>query len=123
MTRPNLEGLFTGATPADPPMSWLNGAPAEPESPAAPAGERSAAPSAPSASASTAQSGPPRRPAPPAAPTPSVATGQPTGLLDPIALAERYFAMMQALLDLQRDVGMRVVQQVVTLPPMNRLRR
>lgn len=119
MTRPILEGLFTGATPADPPMSWLNGTPAEPAPPAAPAGERSAAPSA---SASTAPSAPPRRPAPPAGPTPPAATGQPTGLLDPIALAERYFTMMQALLDLQRDLGMRVAQQVAALPPMNRFR-
>ncbi|WP_420120870.1 hypothetical protein [Nakamurella sp.] len=118
MTRPNLEGLFTGATPADPPMSWLNGTPAaEAEPPAPPAGPSSAAPSGPSAATA-----PPRRPAPAAAPIPPAATGQPTGLLDPIALAERYFTMMQALLDLQRDVGMRVAQQVAALPPLNRFR-
>lgn len=118
MTRPNLEGLFTGATPADPPMSWLNGTPAPEKE--APAGQPSAAPSGRSdpAAPTVAAAPPPRRPAPPAGPTPPAATG----LLDPIALAERYFTMMQALLDLQRDVGMRLAQQVATLPPMNRFR-
>lgn len=101
MTRPNLEGLFTGATPADPPLSWLNGKAAEPEPPSAP----SPAPSA----------------TPPATPAPS--TGRPAGLLDPVALAERYFTMMQALLDLQRDIGMRVAQQVAALAPLDRFRR
>lgn len=96
MTRPNLEGLFTGNAPADQPMTWLNGKPEAPEPP-------------PRATVS----------AKPPEPAPKV---EPTGLLDPVALAERYFAMMQALLDLQRDFGMRVAQQVAALPPMNRLR-
>jgi len=103
MTRPNLEGLFTGNAPADPSAPWRNGTPSAPEPPprvqtASPA----AAPPAPS------------RPIPPA---------EPAGLLDPVALAERYFAMMQALLDLQRDFGMRVAHQVAALSPMDRFRR
>lgn len=95
MTRPNLEGLFTGNAPADPPMTWLNGTPTAPEPP-------------PGAQAPT------KQPAPPA---------DSPGLLDPVALAERYFAMMQALLDLQREFGMRLAHQVAELPPLNRFRR
>ncbi|WP_395726753.1 hypothetical protein [Nakamurella sp.] len=100
MTRPNLEGLFTGSAPADPPMTWLNGKPAAPELP-------------PQAQAA------PR----PTTPAPSAEPAGPAGLFDPIALAERYFAMMQTLLDLQRDFGMRVAHQVAELPPINRFRR
>ncbi len=92
MTRPNLEGLFTGNAPADPPMTWLNGQPAAPEPP------------------------------PRAAATPTPAPAEPAGLLDPVALAERYFAMMQTLLDMQREFGLRVAHQVAALPPLNRYR-
>jgi hypothetical protein len=98
MTRPNLEGLFTGSAPADPPMTWLNGKPAAPELP----------PQAPA----------PTTPRPPTPDPPAAGAG----LFDPVALAERYFAMMQALLDLQRDFGMRVAHQVAELPPINRFR-
>lgn len=99
MTRPNLEGLFTGNAPADQPMTWLNGKPAAPEPP----------------------------PVPPATPAPSKPTAppvdaEPSGLFDPVALAERYFAMMQSLLDLQREFGMRLARQVAELPPLNRFR-
>jgi hypothetical protein len=45
------------------------------------------------------------------------------GLFDPVALAERYFAMLQTLLDLQRDFGLRLAGQVSGLPAMTRLRR
>ena len=99
MNRPNLEGLFTGSAPADPPMTWLNGKPAAPEPPP--------------------QAQPPTAPTTPRTPAPST---EPSGLLDPVALAERYFAMLQALLDLQRDLGMRVAHQISALPPMNRFR-
>ena len=98
MTRPNLEGLFTGSAPADPPMTWLNGKPAAPELP----------PQAPA----------PTTPRPPTPDPPAAGAG----LFDPVALAERYFAMMQALLDPQRDFGMRVAHQVAELPPINRFR-
>jgi hypothetical protein len=111
MTRPKLEGLFTGNAPADPSAPWRNGTPAAPEPP-------------PRVEAPAAASPTPARPAPPR-PTPSVPTppAEPAGLLDPVALAERYFAMMQALLDMQRDFGMRVAHQVAALSPMDRFRR
>lgn len=114
MTRPNLEGLFTGNAPADAPMTWLNGKPTAPEPPpqvAAPA--RPSTPPIPAA--------PPRATASPEPPTPPSAA-EPTAMFDPVALAERYFAMMQALLDMQREFGMRVAHQIAALPPMNRLR-
>lgn len=101
MTRPNLEGLFTGSAPADPPMTWLKGKPAAPE-----------LPPQPQAQAPT-----------PSTPARSAEPAGPAGLFDPVALAERYFATMQALLDLQRDFGMRVAHQVAELPPINRFRR
>jgi hypothetical protein len=100
MTRPKLEGLFSGTAPTDPALTWLNGKPAAPEPP----------PAAPA----------PAPPAPPAAPA---VGAEPAGLFDPVALAERYFAMLQTLLDLQRDFGLRLAHQVAELPPMNRFRR
>jgi hypothetical protein len=93
-TRPNLEGLFNGSAPAESQLTWLNGKPA----------------------------GPPPVADPPAA-TPPAATPQAAGLLDPVAIMERYFAMLQTLLDLQRDFGLRLAHQVAELPPMNRFRR
>ncbi|HEY7814212.1 MAG TPA: hypothetical protein VIC62_13300, partial [Nakamurella sp.] len=66
--------------------------------------------------------GKPAAPEPPAPRPPTSAPG-PVGLFDPVALAERYFAMMQALLDLQRDFGLRLAHQVAELPRLNRLRR
>jgi hypothetical protein len=62
------------------------------------------------------------KPAAPEPPQPAPTPG-PVGLFDPVALAERYFAMMQALLDLQRDFGLRLAQHVAELSRMNRLRR
>lgn len=99
MNRPSLEGLFTGNAPADSPMTWLNGQPTVPETPAAP-------------------------PAPPAPSKPVAARpdAEPSGLFDPVALAERYFDMLQALLDMQREFGLRVAHQVAALPPLNRFR-
>jgi hypothetical protein len=87
-TRPNLEGLFNGSAPAESQLTWLNGKPAEPP----PAAD------------------------PPAA-TPPAATPPAAGLLDPVAIMERYFAMLQTLLDLQREVGLRLARQVAALPP------
>jgi len=87
-TRPNLEGLFNGSAPAESQLTWLNGKPA----------------------------GPPPAATPPAA-TPPAATPPATGLLDPVAIMERYFAMLQTLLDLQREVGLRLARQVAALPP------
>ena len=92
-TRPNLEGLFNGSAPAESQLTWLNGKPAGPP----PAADPPAA-------------------TPPAA-TPPAATPQATGLLDPVAIMERYFAMLQTLLDLQREVGLRLARQVAALPP------
>ena len=92
-TRPNLEGLFNGSAPAESQLTWLNGKPDEP----------------------------PPVADPPAA-TPQAATPQATGLLDPVAIMERYFAMLQTLLDVQREVGLRLAHQVAALPPF-RLRR
>ena len=92
-TRPNLEGLFNGSAPAESQLTWLNGKPA----------------------------GPPPAADPPAA-TPPAATPPAAGLLDPVAIMERYFAMLQTLLDLQREVGLRLARQVAALPPF-RLRR
>jgi hypothetical protein len=63
---------------------------------------------------------------PEAAPVePPAARGEPAaiGLFDPVAVAERYFAMLQTLLDLQREFGMRLAHQVAELPGMDRLRR
>jgi hypothetical protein len=54
---------------------------------------------------------------PPPAATPPAATPPATGLLDPVAIMERYFAMLQTLLDLQREVGLRLARQVAALPP------
>ena len=87
-TRPNLEGLFNGSAPAESQLTWLNGKPA----------------------------GPPPAADPPAA-TPPAATPPAAGLLDPVAIMERYFAMLQTLLDLQRQVGLRLAHQVAALPP------
>ena len=112
--RPHLEGLFNGSATVQPGPTWLNGKPDEPERPAAdtPTAELPPAPRQPAAPR-------PAAPPPPAAP----AAAEPVGLFDPVALAERYFAMMQALLDLQRDFGLRLAHQVAELPRMNRLRR
>lgn len=105
--RPKLEGLFNGSDTAEPKLSWLGAPAAEPEP-----------------AARTERAAPTQPPAPIApAPRPAAAAPQPAGLFDPVALAERYFAMMQALLDLQRDVGLRLAHQVAELPGMSRLRR
>ena len=66
-----------------------------------------------------------RRTAPgrgPAAATPQAATPQATGLLDPVAIMERYFAMLQTLLDVQREVGLRLARRWPPCRP-SRLRR
>ena len=110
MTRPNLESLFTGNAPADQPMTWLNGRPTAPEPP--PDAEVPVKPAKPT---------PPGAATSPEPPTPTP-HAESTGMFDPVALAERYFAVMQALLDLQRDFGMRLAHQVAALPPMNRFR-
>lgn len=106
--RPHLEGLFNGSATVEPGPTWLNGKPDAPEPLAADSPTAELPPAA-------------RQPAAPrpAAPRPAA----PVGLFDPVALAERYFAMMQALLDLQRDFGLRLAHQVAELPRMNRLRR
>ena len=54
---------------------------------------------------------------PPPAADPPAATPPAAGLLDPVAIMERYFAMLQTLLDLQREVGLRLARQVAALPP------
>jgi len=59
---------------------------------------------------------------PPPVGDPPADTPQATGLLDPVAIMERYFAILQTLLDLQREVGLRLAHQVAALPPF-RLRR
>ncbi|ACV79452.1 hypothetical protein [Nakamurella multipartita] len=112
--RPKLEGLFNGSDTAEPKLSWLGAPAAEPE-PAAPS-----TPAAPTPQAAPTQQAAPIAPVPPA---PRAPAPEPVGLFDPVALAERYFAMLQALLDLQRDVGLRLAHQVAELPGMSRLRR
>ena len=96
--RPNLEGLFNGSATAQPQLTWLDGQPDAPEPPA---------------------------PVPPPRQAPAVEPAAPEslGLFDPVSIAERYFAMLQVLFDLQRDFGMRIAHHVADLPGMNRLRR
>ncbi len=94
MSRPNLEGLFTGSAPTEPPMTWLNGKPTGLEPPSTP-------PVAPAAAQEP----------------------EPAGLFDPVAIAERYFALMQSLLDVQREFGMRLARQIAAALPTDRLRR
>ncbi len=97
MNRPNLEGLFNGSATAEPPMTALIGKPTAPETPATePA------------------------PAPPAA---AESESESASLFDPVALAARYFAVLQTLLDIQREFGMRVAHQLAELPGMDRFRR
>ena len=96
MNRPNLEGLFNGSATAEPPMTALIGKPTAPETPAT-------------------------EPAP--APPPAATESGSAGVLDPVALAERYFAVLQTLLDMQREFGMRVAHQLAELPGMDRFRR
>jgi len=101
MTRPNLAGLFNGSAAPQPQPTWLNSQPNAPQ----------ASPAEPAARPAT------RRPD-----TQSVTAGS-SGLFDPVAFAERYFALLQALLDLQRDFGLRVAHQLAELPGTDRLRR
>lgn len=99
MTRPNLEGLFNGSTTAEAPMAALIGKPTAPEH------------------------------GTPETSTPAPVTGavadepEPGGLFDPVAIAARYFAVLQTLLDMQREFGMRVAHQIAELPGMDRFRR
>lgn len=100
MTRPNLAGLFNGSAAPQPQLTWLSGQPDAPQPP----------PAEPAARPTTRQ------------PDAEPVTAASIGLFDPVALAERYFAFLQALLDLQRDFGLRAAQHVAELPGMDRLR-
>ncbi len=64
-----------------------------------------------------------KEPAEPPSPRPSTAAPASASPFDPVAFVERYFAILQTLLDVQRDVGLRLAHQVAELPGMHSLRR
>jgi len=101
-TRPNLGGLFNGSVPPERPRR-INGAPtltvASPRTDTATAEK----PDAPAVTA------------PPSWSTPD--------WLDPVKAVEQYFAVLRALVDVNRDLAVAVTRVMVSLPQRVGLRR
>lgn len=102
-SRPNLGGLFNGSVPPERPRR-INGAPTLTVAPprAEPQGSAENA-EAPAATSLSARSVP--------------------DWLDPVKAVEQYFAVLRALLDVNRDVAVAVTRAVVSLPQRVGLRR
>ena len=140
--RPNLGGLFTGSTPAErtsriteslgprlvvtPPVADD----AAQERPTKATADRVRAEKPITATAPTARAGDATQPAPP-----SVADSLSSGpaddargwpaleWIDPVKAVERYFAFLQSVLDVNRDIAVALTSGVVALPRRVGLRK